>query len=44
MQDEEWTKIVGIGILALLDDYKGPPRHIIEMYKEKIREVMELTE
>jgi hypothetical protein len=41
MQDEDWIKIVGVGILALLQEYRGPPRHVIEMYKDKIKEVLE---
>ena len=41
MNDDEWVKIVGVGILALLQEYRGPPRHILEMYKDKIREVLE---
>jgi hypothetical protein len=39
--DRDWVRIVGTGLLALLNDYKGPPREVIEMYQEKIREVMD---
>ena len=41
--DEDWIKIVGVGILALLQEYRGPPRHVIEMYKDKIKEVLETS-
>ena len=39
--DSEWFRIVGVGLLALLNDYKGPPRHVIELYESKIREIMD---
>ena len=32
--------MIGNGLLALLNDYRGPPRYIIAMYAEKIRELM----
>lgn len=38
--DSEWIQIVGTGLLALLNDYKGPPRPVIEMYRQKIIEIM----
>jgi hypothetical protein len=41
MQNEEWVKIVGVGLLALLNEYRGPPRQVIELYKAKIQEVIE---
>jgi hypothetical protein len=40
MEESEWVKLVGTGILALLNDYRGPPRQVIEMYKERIQEIM----
>lgn len=42
--DDEWIQLVGTGLLALLNDYKGPPRQVIEMYKERIQEIMDTAE
>ena len=40
MEESEWVKLVGTGILALLNDYRGPPLQVIDMYKERIQEIM----
>jgi hypothetical protein len=39
--DNEWVRLVGTGLLALLSDYKGPPRQVIEMYRERIQEIID---
>lgn len=44
MDDSEWIKIVGTGLLALLNDYKGPPRSVICMYRNKIQEIIDQDE
>lgn len=41
MEESDWVKLVGTGLLALLHDYRGPPRAVIEMYKERIKEIMD---
>ncbi len=39
MDDREWIQILGLGLLATLNDYQGP-KHIKKMYSDKIREVL----
>ena len=37
--DSEWIEILGLGLLATLNDYQGP-KHIKKMYSDKIKEVL----
>jgi len=37
--DREWIEILGLGLLATLNDYQGP-KHIKKMYSDKIKEVL----
>ena len=37
--DREWVEILGLGLLATLNDYQGP-KHIKKMFSDKIKEVI----
>ena len=39
--DLEWIQMVGQGLLAHLNEYKGPPRYVITMYMERIRAIID---
>lgn len=38
--DREWIEILGLGLLATLNDYQGP-KHIKKMFSDKIKEVID---
>lgn len=37
--DQEWAEILGLGLLATLNDYQGP-KHIKKLFSDKIKEVI----